>query len=85
MSVSVDWKPERAVQAKIRDIQKFTIILIGWNPKRAIYAKVKDHDKVTASVRHGPLGAPSDQKTSNLKRLQLKDSKQGQFKVDREE
>ena len=84
MSVSVDWKPERAVQAKIRDKQKFTIILIGWNPKRAIYAKVKDHDKVTASVRHDPLGASTGQKTPDLKHLQLKDSKQGQFKVVRE-
>ena len=37
-----------------------------------------------ASVRHGPLGASSDQKTSNLKHLQLKDSKRGQFKVVRE-
>jgi len=82
MSVSVDQKPERAVQAKIRDKQKFTIILIGWNPKRAIYAKDKDHDKVTTSVRHDPLGASSDQKTSNLTCLQ--DSKQGQFKVVRE-
>jgi len=42
MSVSVDWKPERAVQAKIRDMNKNVIILIDWNPKKAIYAKVKD-------------------------------------------
>jgi len=60
------------------------IIPIGWNSKRAIYAKVKDHDKVTASVKHDPLGTSSDQKTSNSKRLQLKDSKRGQFKVVRE-
>jgi len=73
----VDWKPKWAVQAKIRDKQKFTIILIGWNPKRAIYAKVKDHDKVTTSVRHGPLGASRYQKTPNLKHLQIKNLKQG--------
>jgi len=81
MSVSVDWKPKRAVQAKIRDKKK---ILIGWNPKRAIYAKVRDHDKVTASVRHDPLGASSYQKTSDSKHLYIKDAKQGQFKVVRE-
>ena len=57
---------------------------MGWNPKRAIYAKVKDHDKVTASVRHDPLGASSYQKISDSKRLQIKDSEQGQFKVVRE-
>jgi len=83
MSVSVDWKPERAVQAKVRDIKNI-IILIGWNPKREIYAKVKDHDKVTASVRHVPLGASGYQKTSDSNHLQIKDSKQGQFKVVRE-
>jgi len=85
MSVSVDWKPGRAVQAKIRDKKKrYTIILIGWNPKRVIYAKVKDHDKVTASVRHNPLGASNYHKTSDSKRPQIKDSEQGQFKVVRE-
>jgi len=57
---------------------------MGWNPKRAIYAKVKDHDKVTASVRYNPLGASSYQKTSDSKHVQIKDSKQGQFKVVRE-
>ena len=75
MSVSVDWKPERAVQEKIRD-KKNVIILIGWNPKRAIYAKVKDHDKVTASVRHNQLGASSYQKTFDSKRPQTKESEQ---------
>jgi len=40
MSVSVDWKPKRAVQAKLET--KVTIILIGWNPKGEIYAKIKD-------------------------------------------
>jgi len=49
MSVSVDWKPERTVQAKIKDIKKMMIILIGRKPERAIYAKVKDYNKVTAS------------------------------------
>jgi len=83
MSVSLDWKPERAVQAKIRD-KKNTIILIGWNPKRAIYAKVKDHDEVTASAKHDPLGASNYQKTFDSKHLQIKDSEQGQFKVVRE-
>jgi len=83
MSVSVDWKPERAVQAKIRDKQKFTIILIGWNPKRAIYAKVKDHDKVTTSVRHDPLGASRYRKTSNLKHLRIKNLKQGPYASNR--
>jgi len=83
MSVSVVWKPERAVQAKVRDKKKNNniIILIGWNPKRAVFAKVKDHDKVTASVRHDPLGSSSYQKTSDSKHLQIKDSEQGQFKV----
>jgi len=80
MSVSVDWKPGRAVQAKIRDITKM-IILIGWKPKRAIYAKVKDHDKVTVLVRHNPLGASNYQKTSDLKRLQLKDSERWNSKL----
>jgi len=86
MSVSVDWKPERAVQAKIRDTEKIIkkCILIGWNPKRAIYAKVKDHDKVTALFVHHPLGASSYQKTSDSKHPQMKDSEQGQFKVVRE-
>ena len=46
--------------------------------------KLRIMTKVTASVRHNPLGASSYQKTSNLKRLQLKDSKQGKFKVVRE-
>jgi len=86
MSVSVDWKPERAVQAKIRDTEKIIkkCILIGWNPKRAIYAKVKDHDKVTALFVHHPLGASSYQKTSDWKHPQIKDSEQGQIKVVRE-
>jgi len=84
MSVSLNWKPEKAVQAKIRDKKKNTIILIGWNPKRAIYAKVKDHDKVTASAKHDPLGASNYQKTSDSKHPQIKDSEQGQFKVVRE-
>jgi len=53
-------------------------------PTRAIYAKVKDHDKVTASFVYHPLGASNYQKTSNSKRLQIKDSEQGQFKVVRE-
>ena len=81
----MDWKPERAVQAKIRDKKK-----IKYNypdrlkPERAIYAKVKDHDKVTASVRHDPLGASRYQKTSGSKHLQIKDSEQGRFKVVRE-
>ena len=76
MSVSVDWKPERVVQAKVRDKKKIKIILIVWNRKRAIYAKVKDHDKVTASVRHDPLGESNHQKTSDSKRLQTKESEQ---------
>jgi len=42
MSISMDWKPERAVQAKIRE--KNVIILIDWNHKKAIYAKVKDQE-----------------------------------------
>ena len=51
MSVSADWKPKRAIRAKIRDNK--TIILIGWRPKRVTYAKIKDklNDKVTASVQ----------------------------------
>jgi len=80
MSVSVDWKPERAVQEKIRDKKKL-IILIDWKPERAIYAKFKDHDKVTASVRHSPLGASSYQKTSDSKHLQIKDSEHGHSKL----
>ena len=83
MSVLVDWKPERAVQAKIRDTKKI-IILIGRNPKREIYAKIKDHNKVPTSFIHHPLGASRHQKTSDSKRLQIKDSEQGQFKVVRE-
>jgi len=85
MSVSLDWKPERAVQAKIRDKKKKnTIIPIGWNPKREIYAKIKDHDKVTASAKHDPLEASNYQKTSDSKHPQIKDSEHGQFKVVRE-
>jgi len=76
MSVSVDWKPERAVQAKIRDMNK-NDYLISRKPARATYAKVKDHDKVSASVRHSPLGAYNYQKTSDSKRLQIEDSGQG--------
>jgi len=41
MSVMVDWKPERAVQAKIRGIQKNTIP-VDWKPERAVQAKVRD-------------------------------------------
>jgi hypothetical protein len=83
MSVSVDWKPERAVHAKLETWTKM-IILIDWKPARAIYAKVKDHDKVTASVSTIQLGHTCYQRTSDSKHLQIKDSEQGQFKVVRE-
>ena len=81
MSVSVDRKPERAVQAKIRDIKRKVIILIGWKPERAVYAKVKDSrkGKVTASNRHHPLGA-----YLLSKNLQSEASKTVKFEVIRE-
>jgi len=44
MSVPVDWKPERAIQAKIRDMQKY-IFPVDWKPERAIQAKVRDSKK----------------------------------------
>jgi len=40
MSVPVDWKPERAVQAKIRGIQKS--ILVDWKFEKTVQAKVRD-------------------------------------------
>jgi len=46
-------------------------------PEKGDLCKVKDHDKVTASVRHGPLGASSDQKTPNSKHLQIKNLNRG--------
>jgi len=58
MSVSVDWKPERAVQAKIRDMNK------NDNPDRLKTRKgdlcksYRSKDKVTASGQaYDPLGA----------------------------
>ena len=41
MSVSVDWKPEWAVQAKIRDIKRNTLP-VDWKLERATQAKVRD-------------------------------------------
>jgi len=41
-SVSMDWKPERTVHAKIRDIKiEKTIILIDWNPKGRSMQKLR--------------------------------------------
>jgi len=60
------------------------IILIGRKPAEATYGKVKDPEKVTASIRHNPLGASINQKTSDSKHLQIKNPEQGQFKVVRE-
>ena len=41
MSVPMDWKPERAVQAKIRGHEKESIFSMDWKPERAIQAKVR--------------------------------------------
>jgi len=79
-SVSVDWKPERAVQAKIRDMNKndYPDRLKTW---KGNLCRIEDHDKVTASVRHNPLGASSCQRTSDSKHLQIKDSEQRYSKL----
>ena len=44
MSVPVDWKPERAVQEKIRGIQIY-IFTVDWKPAGAILEKVRDFQK----------------------------------------
>jgi len=51
-NVSMNWKPERTVHAKVRDIKNDETkndYPDRLKPTRAIYAKVKDYDKVTAS------------------------------------
>jgi len=40
----VDWKPERAVQAKIRGIKR-NILPVDWKPEKAVQAKVRDFQR----------------------------------------
>jgi len=49
MSVPVDWKSERAVQAKIRGTKR-NILPVDWKPERAVQAKVRDFHKQKQTV-----------------------------------
>jgi len=84
MSVSVDWKPKRAVQAKIRDI-----ILIDWkNPQGRSMQKLRIK-RQSNCIRSGTvnLGHPIIRRPlirSICKSTQIKDLELGQFKVVKE-
>ena len=83
MSVSVDWKPERAVQAKIKDMNK-NDYSDRLKTQKGDLCKRWGALQSNCISQHHPLGASSYQKTSDSKHLQIKDSEQGQFKVVRE-
>jgi len=85
MSVSVDWKPERAVQAKIRDINENDCPDRLKNPQGRSMQKLRIK-RQSNYIRSGTvnLGASGHQKTSDSKHLQTQDPELGQFKVVRE-
>jgi ribosomal protein L34 len=81
MSVSVDWKPERAVQAKIRDKKKND----GY-PDRLKTRKGRSMQKLRIMTsncisQHSPLGASSRQKNLRFKASANQRLRTGAFKV----
>ena len=83
MSVSVDWKPERAVQAKIRDMNKNDY------PDRLKTRKGRSMQKLRIMTsncisQHSPLGASSRQKNLRFEASADQRLGTGAFKVVRE-